>query len=119
MNPTSWKWTNALRRFVQRINADGKTESCSVEREDVQAFLAGGGAILEPDPPPPPTADEVEEDAALGNAALVQVATMTVAEIDAHIDATFPSLTAAQRTVLKVYGKGIRILLRKVFTGRL
>jgi hypothetical protein len=50
---TPWKYTDASRAVVFRVNDDGSSESCLVEREDVQEWVASGFTILPPDPPPP------------------------------------------------------------------
>lgn len=46
---TPWKYTDDTRRVVMRTLDDGRQESCIVEREDVQQYLADGGVIEEPD----------------------------------------------------------------------
>jgi len=47
----NWKYTDADRNVVYRVNADGSMESCVVTREDVQEWVKAGNVIEEPDAP--------------------------------------------------------------------
>lgn len=67
-------------------------------------WLALGNAPLPADPAPVPAADDLDAQAAGLDALVSQVANMTIPQIAAFIDSTFPTLTAPQRKTLFVFG---------------
>jgi len=47
----NWKYTDADRNVVYRVNEDGSMESCLVTQENVQEWVKAGNVIEEPAAP--------------------------------------------------------------------
>lgn len=110
MNP--WKYVNALRRVVTRVNADQSVDSRSVDDREVQAWIIAGNTIIEPDPPPPPSQEDLDLAAAKGDAKLEAVKTMTPAQIRNWVDTNVTNLAQA-KDLLATLAVAVSILWRE------
>jgi len=105
----SWKWANADRIVVLRVNADGTLESCLAVRL-TPAELA---AVLDPDPPPPPTQDELDRAEARQYAKLAALRDMTPGQVQAWCAANITDLASA-RDALTTLAIAVSILARRL-----
>lgn len=110
---TDWKFADGTRRAVFRINESGFHESTSIDREDVQAWIAAGNTVLEPDPPAPPSKDEADAVAALAYPKLQALLDMSPAQVDAWVEVNVTNL-ATVKDALKTLAIGFSVLGRRI-----
>ena len=105
----SWKWVNADRLVVFRVNPDGSLDS----RAAVVLSPAELAAVLDPDPPPPPSQDDLDRIAAKQYAKLQALAAMTPAEVQAWCAANITDLASA-KDALTTLAIAVSVLVRRL-----
>lgn len=80
----------------------------------VALWMQSGNEILPADPDPEPTPDQVFAAEMKRDAVIAVMASMTRAQVIAHIDSVFPNLNAAQRQVIVALALVARVVAKKL-----